>query len=155
MSLTLQQKIEHLASTVGWESLLLAAVVEHNHGRPTGSLLEWILQKGADVNACPCCLTPLQAAVQLRDQEAIKMLLENGADVNAVGSVAGYKVPGTGLSNELALDSPLRILRTAPCAFDGQIASRLRREFARINTTKATLEKLLLDAGARDFTAPL
>ena len=156
VSQTLRQAfIEHLAPTVGWESLLLAAVVEHNHGDPAGSLLEWILQKGADVNAYPCRLTPLQAAVQLRDQEAIKMLLENGADVNAVGSVVGYKVPGTGLSDDRALDSPLRILRTAPCAFDRQIASRLRREFARINTTKATLEKLLLDAGARDFTAPL
>lgn len=145
--------IGHLAPTVGWGSLLLAAVVEHNHRSPAGSMLEWVMQKGSDVNSSPCRLTPLQAAVQLRDQEAVKMLLDRGADVNAVGSAAGYKVPGTGLNNNLALDSPLRVLRRGRCAFDGQIASRLRREGARMTTTKATLEKLLLDAGARDFTA--
>ena len=133
--------------------MLLAAVVEHNHDDLEGSALEWIVQQGADVNSCPCRLTPLQAAVQLRDHEAAKMLLESGADVNAVGSVTGYKVPGTGLKAELVMDSPLRILKTASCVSDLQMAPRLKREFARMNTTKATLEKLLVEAGARDFTA--
>ena len=141
------------AKSTSWESLLLAAVVEHNHGELEGSTLQWMVQRGADVDLCPCRLTPLQAAVQLRDPEAVKLLLKNGADVNAVGSAAGYQLPGTDLSDELALDSPLRILRTASCASDGQMASRLKREFARMNTTKATLEKLLVNAGARDFTA--
>ncbi len=145
--------LAHLAPTVGWESLLLAAVVEHNHGELEWSTLDWMVQRGADVNSCPCRLTPLQAAVQLRDPEAVKILLKNGADVNAVGSAAGYQLPGTDLSHELALNSPLRILRTASCAFDGQMASRLERKFARTKTTKATLEKLLVGAGARDFTA--
>ncbi len=146
--------LEHLAPAVGWESLLFAAVVEHDVTAPGTSPLEWIFDKAVvDLNSSPCRLTPLQAAVQLRDAKAAKMLLDHGADVNAVGSSAGYKMPGTALDDERAHDSPLRILRTAS-ACDRWRASRLVDGSARNDIVmEAELERLLIDAGARDFTA--
>ncbi|KAH6842231.1 hypothetical protein B0I37DRAFT_194123 [Chaetomium sp. MPI-CAGE-AT-0009] len=149
-----QHKTAKLLSTVvGWESLLLAATVEHNHASAAGSFLEWVILQGPDLNACPCRLTALQAAIQLRDYEAVKLLLDSGADANAVGATRGYSLSGAGLDEGRACDSPLRMLKTAPCTFRAEVAQRVRREVRRGGTTKAKLEGLLLDAGARDFTA--
>lgn len=148
-----QQDIVKLVSTVvGWESLLLAATVEHNHAYPAGSFLEWIILQEPQLDACPCRLTPLQAAVQLRDYEAVKLLLDSGADANAVGAMQGYSLPGAGIDESLACDSPLRILKTARCTFRAEVSLRVGREIRRGGTTKGKLEGLLLDAGARDFT---
>ncbi|EAQ84371.1 hypothetical protein CHGG_08385 [Chaetomium globosum CBS 148.51] len=149
-----RQEVANLLSTiVGWESLLLAATVEHNHACPAGSHLEWVILQGPELDAAPCRLTPLQAAVQLRDYEAVKLLLNSGADANAVGAAHGYSLAGSGLDESLAYDSPLRILKTARCAFRTEVAQRVGRESRRGDTTKGKLEGLLRDAGAREFTS--
>ncbi|KAH6617611.1 hypothetical protein F5144DRAFT_586944 [Chaetomium tenue] len=148
-----QEVAKLLSTTVGWESLLLAATVEHNHASPAGSHLEWVILQGPELDAAPCRLTPLQAAVQLRDYEAVKLMLDSGADANAVGVAHGYSLSGSGLDESLAYDSPLRILKTARCTFRTEVAQRVGRESRRGDTTKGKLERLLRDAGAREFTS--
>jgi hypothetical protein len=44
---------------------------EHETGN-----MEWTILQGADVNACPCRLTPLQTAAQFWDEGAVELLLQ-------------------------------------------------------------------------------
>jgi hypothetical protein len=148
-----QQIAKILAKRVGWESILLAATVEHNHANPLVSFLEWVVLQGPKLDASPCRLTPLQAAVQLRNHDAAKLLLENCANANAVGSLSGYSLAGAGLDESLARDSPLRILRTTHrivTAYDAALG--VYSEDKEGDTRKKQLEELLVDVGARDFT---
>ncbi|KAK6505509.1 hypothetical protein TWF481_007406 [Arthrobotrys musiformis] len=72
-------------------------------------LLERLLEGGADPNGGDMRMTPLQVAAQRWDYEAIKLLLENGADANAIGVEGGRTCAGWQL--EYADWSPLRIYR--------------------------------------------
>lgn len=148
----LQEVISLLAPTVGWENLLSAAVVEgfssvHHSPTERSSLLEWVIKRGVNINSRPCRLTPLQAAVQLWDLKVVT-LLKNCANINSVGSPNGYNMPGTSLDYESVYSSPLRMLRRAsPAIFATAELTSMRSEEASLD-----IEKLLLGAGARDFT---
>lgn len=148
-----ENRAEILASSVGWDSMLFAATAGHKHGEhePTCPVALTI-GYGANLNTAPCRLTPLQAAAQRWDYIAAKLLLDNGADVNAIGSSHGYVLAVSKLDYDLIHDSPLRILRKRQCLSSRNPQVQVSRA-ATGPATKKKLEQLFLEAGARDFTA--
>jgi len=94
----------------------------------------------------------LQAAAQRWDYDAAKLLIDNGADVNTVGSAEGYELAASNLDENLIFDSLLRIVRKTENLDRGCSSIRLKRATTG-SAAKLKLERLLLGAGARDFTA--
>jgi len=148
-----ENRAEILASSVGWDSMLFAATARHKHDEhePTCPVALTI-GYGANLNAAPCRMTPLQAAAQRWDYISAKLLLDNGADVNAVGSSHGYVLAASKLDYDLIHDSPLRILRKRQCFSSRNPQVQVSRAGTG-SATKKKLEQLFLEAGARDFTA--
>ncbi|KAK6334742.1 hypothetical protein TWF718_010190 [Orbilia javanica] len=72
-------------------------------------LFEKLLREGANPNGGGMLMTPLQVAAQCWDFEAIKLLLDHEADVNAIGVEGGRTC--LGWQSEYATWSPLRIYR--------------------------------------------
>ena len=118
---TQREQLDILAECVSPDALLFAVIGKpENKDLARGnklSLLEKMLELGADVNSTACQMTPLQLAALLWDFDSATFLISAGADVNKVGSAQGFRVAGTNIDYEgLIDDSPLRILRTAPFA---------------------------------------
>ncbi|OIW34172.1 hypothetical protein CONLIGDRAFT_667349 [Coniochaeta ligniaria NRRL 30616] len=155
IEVAMREKLEILADSVGWEALLFAASAQHHHtekNEKNGKCpMEILIKRGANVNLAPCRMTPLQLAALRWDYDGVKLLVEKGADVNLVGSAEGYELAGANLDDGLIYDSPLRILRTASFA---PPRSSIRVERAGTGgAAKVKVERLLLESGARDFTA--
>jgi len=149
-----REQLDILAECVSPDALLFAVIGKpENKDLARGnklSLLEKMLELGADVNSTACQMTPLQLAALLWDFDSATFLISAGADVNKVGSAQGFRVAGTNIDYEgLIDDSPLRILRTAP--FTLPWASICVRRVGRGAAAKSRMERLLVEAGARDF----
>jgi ankyrin repeat protein len=96
--MTSNQQIAHWALTldlaclagalergVGVDGLLLAAASAHDpDSRQQEAVLRLLIRHGANVNETRNGVTPLHRAVRSRSPAAVRLLLENGADVNAV-----------------------------------------------------------------------
>jgi ankyrin repeat protein len=85
-TLDLASLSNELKRGVSIDGLLLAAASAHDPDpRLQESVLHLLIRLGADVNESDKNgVTPLHRAVRFRSPAAVKLLLENGADVNAV-----------------------------------------------------------------------
>lgn len=71
---------------------VLQAVTEYISGEPAHSLIQFLVDKGADVNAAGGRYgTALQAAARHGQEDIVSLLLEKGADPNIVGGF--YRTP--------------------------------------------------------------
>lgn len=146
-------QLEILANAVGWDAVLFAATAQHYyHAQNTsGCPIKLLIGRGANVNSVPCRATPLQVAALRWDYDAAKILIDNGADVNMVGSAEGNKLAGLNLHDNLIYESPLSIVRKTQSLFRENPSIRVRR-VATGGAAKLKLEQLLLGTGAKDFT---
>lgn len=133
--------------------ILLSSIGWHGHDEhPTckdNCFLARILQLGADPNGHGYRISPLQIAVGTWELDGVRALLEAGADPNCSGDREGEVwEEDTILAgfNKLMGRSPLNILETMDCVFDG--VRRRHRE-----GEKPMIRELLHQYGARNFRA--
>ncbi|KAH8894320.1 hypothetical protein GQ53DRAFT_821404 [Thozetella sp. PMI_491] len=99
---------------------------EHNYKLSLGRCsLREVLTKGADANGKGFRVTPLQIAVMRQDLEAIKVLLEFGANVNWVGESGG--TISADPFGHLHGKPPLRIVREMRILEDDDVVPEIER----------------------------
>ncbi|CAJ2504398.1 Uu.00g117920.m01.CDS01 [Anthostomella pinea] len=86
-----------------------------------------------------CWMTPIQLAAYAHDYSAAKMLLEAGANPNALGRLGSFRSADVDpeLGDELVFTSPLRIMRTRRASIE--------------KDNGVEMEELLISYGAQDF----
>ena len=91
---------------------LYAAVGNKNRG-----VAQLLLERGAGIDGPFDSIDLLQIAVNVSDESIVRLLLENGADVNAVSG--GHKETALVRAAEYGSDTMLRLLLEAGANFDG------------------------------------
>jgi uncharacterized protein len=114
-TLELDRLAEALERGVGVDGLLISAASAHDPDpRRQEAVLQLLIRHGADVNENTKGVTPLHRAVRFRSPAAVRLLLENGAAVNAVDrrtqstplhrAVTSTGAPATAGKSEQALE---------------------------------------------------
>lgn len=131
--------------------VLLFMVAWHDHDRcKDNCVLQRLLELRADPNGHGYRICPLQIATVTWNLEAVKILLEAGADPNHNGDREGYvweegTIPA--LFNDVLDRSPLNIAETMACFFsDDRIIDRFEAQ--------PRIVALLQQHGARNFAGP-
>lgn len=133
------------------DSFLLYSAIEHNYI----NLVKRLIQLGADVNQViikeKIHVTPLIAAVALKNTAMIDMLLDNGADVNK--SVILNFIPNTPLISAVASDDPdlhiiKRLLEAGANPNAGVKEKKINPLIFAVDSNQQQIIKLLLEYGA-------
>ena len=153
MGLRMQDINEHVLKVPGIvvddRMLLVSCLVVHCHERVciNGCFVEWLLGQGANFAPSGVRMTPLQLAIHRCDYHSSRLLLQAGADANAIGDMNGQILPG--IDTAFSSCSPLHIIRTSAYGLQN-IEKEVNLKDVR-EARWADIEALLLEFGAMDF----
>jgi hypothetical protein len=140
---------EHGVTHFDLSTLLLLYIRCHKHHDCGESCsLKRLLRLGASANGPEgVFVTPLQIAVICWDLPGIEILLNAGAEPNALGENGSIWEPHStmALFNDLHGASPLRIIRHFKCIYEG---SSYMKDFNLDETRRERIETRLLESGA-------
>jgi hypothetical protein len=142
---------EHGATHFDLSTLLLLYISCHHHGDCKKSCsLERLLHLGASANGPEeAFVTPLQISAVCWDLFGIEILLNAGAEPNALGKNGSGWAPSSPMErfNHIHGASSLHIIKHLKCNY----SEETKKGFDLDETTRARIETLLLEAGAVDI----